>query len=412
MDIFRLIQELPIEYLMLGASTLLLLSVFASQVSGRIGIPALVLFLLIGMLAGSEGPGGIGFDYPAFAQSLGVVALTLILFSGGLDTNWQQIRQVVWKGLALSTIGVFLTAGLVAWFAISFLGLAVLDSMLLGAIVSSTDAAAVFAELRSQQARLRGHLSPLLEFESGSNDPMAVFLTVGLVGVLSERETAMSIVLMFFRHMVLGGLIGYSMGAAMAALMRHVRVENDGLYAVLSLAVALFTYGMTASVGGNGFLAVYVAGIRAGSSEFEQLHSLRRFHEAQAWLMQILMFLTLGLQVFPSHILPVIGIGLILSLFLMLIARPTAVFITLFASSLTVKEKLLISWGGLRGAVPIILATFPLIAGLPQSKMIFNLVFFIVLTSILLQGTSLPLIARWLGLSNPKLLPVRTVENG
>ncbi len=412
MDIFRLIQELPIEYLMLGASTLLLLSVFASQVSGRIGIPALVLFLLIGMLAGSEGPGGIGFDYPAFAQSLGVVALTLILFSGGLDTNWQQIRQVVWKGLALSTIGVFLTAGLVAWFAISFLGLAVLDSMLLGAIVSSTDAAAVFAVLRSQQARLRGHLSPLLEFESGSNDPMAVFLTVGLVGVLSERETAMSIVLMFFRHMVLGGLIGYSMGAAMAALMRHVRVENDGLYAVLSLAVALFTYGMTASVGGNGFLAVYVAGIRAGSSEFEQLHSLRRFHEAQAWLMQILMFLTLGLQVFPSHILPVIGIGLILSLFLMLIARPTAVFITLFASSLTVKEKLLISWGGLRGAVPIILATFPLIAGLPQSKMIFNLVFFIVLTSILLQGTSLPLIARWLGLSNPKLLPVRTVENG
>jgi len=412
MDIFRLIQELPIEYLMLGASTLLLLSVIASQVSGRIGIPALVLFLLIGMLAGSEGPGGSGFDYPAFAQSLGVVALTLILFSGGLDTNWQQIRQVVWKGLALSTIGVFLTAGLVAWFAISFLGLAVLDSMLLGAIVSSTDAAAVFAVLRSQQARLRGHLSPLLEFESGSNDPMAVFLTVGLVGVLSERETAMSIVLMFFRHMVLGGLIGYSMGAAMAALMRHVRVENDGLYAVLSLAVALFTYGMTASVGGNGFLAVYVAGIRAGSSEFEQLHSLRRFHEAQAWLMQILMFLTLGLQVFPSHILPVIGIGLILSLFLMLIARPTAVFITLFASSLTVKEKLLISWGGLRGAVPIILATFPLIAGLPQSKMIFNLVFFIVLTSILLQGTSLPLIARWLGLSNPKLLPVRTVENG
>ena len=204
MDIFRLIQELPIEYLMLGASTLLLLSVFASQVSGRIGIPALVLFLLIGMLAGSEGPGGIGFDYPAFAQSLGVVALTLILFSGGLDTNWQQIRQVVWKGLALSTIGVFLTAGLVAWFAISFLGLAVLDSMLLGAIVSSTDAAAVFAVLRSQQARLRGHLSPLLEFESGSNDPMAVFLTVGLVGVLSERETAMSIVLMFFRHMAQG----------------------------------------------------------------------------------------------------------------------------------------------------------------------------------------------------------------
>lgn len=410
MDIFRLIQELPIEHLLLGASSLLLLSVLASQVSGRVGIPALLLFLLIGMLAGSEGPGGIEFDYPAFAQSLGVVALTLILFSGGLDTNWRQIRQVVWKGLALSTIGVCLTAGFVAWFAVWFLGFAPLDGMLLGAIVSSTDAAAVFAVLRSQHARLRGHLTPLLEFESGSNDPMAVFLTVGLISVLTEQETALSMVPMFFRQMILGGLIGYSMGAAMAVLMRHVRLENEGLYAVLSLAVALFTYGMTASVGGNGFLAVYVAGVRAGSSDIKQLDSLRRFHEAQAWLMQILMFLTLGLQVFPSHVVPVIGIGMILSLFLMVIARPTAVFITLFPTELTVKEKLLISWGGLRGAVPIILATFPLIAGLPQSKMIFNLVFFIVVTSILLQGTSLPPIARKLDLSNPDLRPVRTTE--
>ena len=282
--------------------------------------------------------------------------------------------------------------------------------MLLGAIVSSTDAAAVFAVLRSQHARLRGHLTPLLEFESGSNDPMAVFLTVGLISVLTEQETALSMVPMFFRQMILGGLIGYSMGAAMAVLMRHVRLENEGLYAVLSLAVALFTYGMTASVGGNGFLAVYVAGVRAGSSDIKQLDSLRRFHEAQAWLMQILMFLTLGLQVFPSHVVPVIGIGMILSLFLMVIARPTAVFITLFPTELTVKEKLLISWGGLRGAVPIILATFPLIAGLPQSKMIFNLVFFIVVTSILLQGTSLPPIARKLDLSNPDLRPVRTTE--
>ena len=350
MDVVRLIQELPIEHLLLGVSTLLLVSVLASQASGKIGVPALLLFLLIGMFAGSEGPGGIGFDYPALAQSLGVVALALILFSGGLDTSWPQIRPVALKGLALSTIGVCLTAGLVASFAVAFLGFAPLDGLLLGAIVSPTDAAAVFAVLRSRQTRLRGHLTSLLEFESGSNDPMAVFLTVGLISVLSERQTALNMVPMFFHQMVLGGLLGYSMGTAMAVLMRHIRLENEGLYAVLSLAVALFTYGMTASVGGNGFLAVYVAGIAAGSNGIKQLDSLRRFHEAQAWLMQIVMFLTLGLQVFPSHVVPVIGVGIVLSLFLMLIARPTAFFITLFPTQLTVNEKLLISWGGLRGS--------------------------------------------------------------
>ena len=411
MDVLRLIQELPIEHLLLGISSLLLLSVFASQASGKIGIPALLLFLVIGMLAGSEGPGGIEFDYPVLAQSLGVVALTLILFSGGLDTNWQQVRGVLWKGLALSTLGVCITAALVALFAVWSFDFAPLDALLLGAIVSSTDAAAVFAVLRSRQARLRGQLTPLLEFESGSNDPMAVFLTVGLITLLTQAGTALDIVSMFFHQMILGALIGYSMGAGMGAVMRHVRLEYEGLYAVLSLAVALFTYGMTASVGGNGFLAVYLAGLTGGSSEIKQLDSLRRFHEAQAWLMQILMFLTLGLQVFPSHIIPVLGMGLILSVFLMLIARPAAVFITLFPTQLTAKEKLLVSWGGLRGAVPIILATFPLIAGLPQSKMIFNLVFFIVLTSILLQGTSLPIMAQRLGLSSPELRPVRTTRN-
>lgn len=413
MDLLRLLQELPIEHLLLGVSTLLLLSVFASLVSGRMGVPALLVFLLIGMLVGSEGPGGIEFDYPRLAQSLGVVALTLILFSGGLDTNWQDIRPVVWKGMALSTIGVCLTAGLVAWFAVWFLRFALLDGLLLGAIVSSTDAAAVFTVLRSRKARLRGQLTPLLELESGSNDPMAVFLTVGLISLLTQPgSTWLDIVSMFFRQMILGALLGYSMGACMAALARHLRLEYEGLYLVLSLAVALFTYGMTASVGGNGFLAVYLAGLTVGNSEIKQLDYLRRFHEGQAWLMQILMFLTLGLQVFPSHIVPVIGIGLVLSLFLMLVARPAAVFLTLLATNLTFKEKLIVSWGGLRGAVPIVLATFPLIAGLPQAEIIFNLVFFIVVTSVLLQGTTLPLMARWMGLSSPEIRAVRETGSG
>lgn len=400
MDLADLVHQLPFEHLLLGVSTLLLLSVLSSLASGRVGVPALVLFLAIGMLAGTDGPGGIEFDYPRLAQSLGVVALTLILFSGGLDTNWGLIRPVLWQGLALATVGVCLTAGMVAAFAVWALGFTPLGGLLLGAIVSSTDAAAVFSVLRSRQARLRGQLTPLLELESGSNDPMAVFLTVGLVGLLSRPEsTPLEIVPLFFRQMILGVLIGYSMGACMALLSRHLRLEYEGLYAVLSLALALFTYGVTASVGGNGFLAVYVAGLKVGNSGITHVDYLRRFHEGQAWLMQILMFLTLGLQVFPSRVAPIVGIGLALSLFLMLVARPAAVYLTLLPASLTAKEKLLVSWVGLRGAVPIILATFPLIAGLPQAEMIFNLVFFIVLTSVLLQGTSLPLVARWLGLA-------------
>jgi cell volume regulation protein A len=408
MDLLRLIQELPIEHLLLGISTLLLLSVFSSQLSGKLGVPALVLFLIIGMLAGSEGPGGIEFDYPRLAQSLGVIALTLILFSGGLDTHWHQIRPVVLKGFALATVGVCLTAGLVAWLSIWLLDFALLDGLLLGAIVSSTDAAAVFMILRSRQIRLRGQLAPLLELESGSNDPMAVFLTVGLITLLTQPgATPLDIVPMFFHQMILGALIGYSMGACMTALCRHLRLEYEGLHAVLSLGVALFTYGVTASVGGNGFLAVYLAGLTVGNSAIKQLDYLRRFHEGQAWLMQIMMFLTLGLQVFPSQVVPVIGPGLILSLFLMFAARPAAVLATLVFSELNLKEKLFVSWGGLRGAVPIVLATFPLIAGLHQAQIIFNLVFFIVLTSVLLQGTSLISVSRWLGLTGPEIRSVR-----
>ncbi|HZY30885.1 MAG TPA: cation:proton antiporter [Candidatus Methylomirabilis sp.] len=248
----------------------------------------------------------------------------------------------------------------------------------------------------------RGQLTPVLEFESGSNDPMAVFLTIGLVALLTDPTTSVvDLFPMFLSQMSLGALLGYGMGTGMAFLMCRVRLEYDGLYAVLSLAFALFTYGIAASLGGNGFLAVYVAGIILGNSELGHLESLRRFHDAQAWLMQIVMFLTLGLQVFPSHIVPVIGVGLVLSLFLILVARPVSVFLTLPFGDLTVKEKALISWVGLRGAVPIILAPFPLTGGVPQAEMIFNLVFFIVLTSVLLQGTSLPLVARWLGLDAP-----------
>jgi potassium/hydrogen antiporter len=399
---------MPIEYVLLGASILLLLSVMGSLASARIGVPALILFLVIGMMAGSDGPGGIQFDYPAVTQSLGVVALSFILFAGGYDTDWVRTRPIIWRAVPLSTLGVVITAILVGWFANVFVGFSWLEGMLLGSIVSSTDAAAVFAVLRSRGIRLRGYLKELLEVESGSNDPMAVFLATGIIGLLQDASRSWSdLVVMFIIQMTVGTIMGYGLGRVMVAAVDRIRLEYGGLYAVLSLSLVLFTYGITASVGGNGFLAVYLAGIYMGNSKFRQKRSLKGFHEGLAWLMQILMFLTLGLQVFPSHLVPVLGTGLLLSLFLMVIARPVAIFALLGLSGMAIREQALIAWVGLRGAVPIILATFPLVAGLPQADLIFHLVFFIVLTSVVLQGTSIPLVARWLGVDDGTQWPVK-----
>ncbi|MCP9440673.1 MAG: potassium/proton antiporter [Nitrospira sp.] len=395
-------MDVTIEQLLLGASILLLLSVLAGTASGRLGVPALLLFLAIGMLAGSDGPGGIHFDDPFLAQSIGVVALAFILFAGGLDTDWTTVRSQLGRGLALSTIGVAITACLVGVFATVAVGFSWLEGLLIGAIVSSTDAAAVFAVMRSRSVRLRDPLKPLLELESGSNDPMAVFLTIGLISLMTGASASViDLVVMFLRQMVVGAAIGYGSGKLIVELVNRLRLEYEGLYPVLTLSLVLLTYSGSASLGGNGFLAVYLAGLVMGNRDFIHKRSLLRFHDGLAWLMQIAMFLVLGLQVFPSQLFPVAGIGLSFALFLMLCARPVAVFLPLALTTLSMREKTMVAWVGLRGAVPIILATFPLLAGLPQAPMMFNLVFFIVLTSVLLQGTSIPLVARWLRVDEP-----------
>ena len=393
-----------LEHILVAASTLLLLSVLASKASAKLGVPSLLLFLVLGMLAGSDGPGGIYFDDARLAQSLGVIALTLILFSGGLDTEWSTVRPVLWKGLALSTFGVFITAGLVGLFARMVLGFTLLEGFLLGAIVSATDAAAVFSVLRSRSVGLKGHVGPLLELESGSNDPMAVFLTTGLIGILNNpAHSALGLIPMFIQQMALGAALGYAMGKATVLIVNRLSLEFEGLYPVLTLSLVLLAYGATSSVGGNGFLAVYVAGLVMGKNDFIHKRSVMRFYDGLAWLMQIAMFLALGLLVFPSHLVPIIGAGLLASLFLMFVARPLSVFIALAFTRMKLNEKAIVSWVGLRGAVPIVLATFPLLAGLPRSEIIFDLVFFIVLTSILLQGTSIPLLAKWLRLEGPAI---------
>jgi cell volume regulation protein A len=354
------------------------------------------------MVAGSEGPGGIHFDDPYLAQFLGVVALSFILFAGGLETNWKSVRPLLRKGAALSTIGVLATALLVGWFSAALLGFTLYEGLLLGAIISSTDAAAVFSVLRSQKVSLSGNLKPLLELESGSNDPMAVMLTTGFIGLLlNPGDSILGMIPMIIRQMALGAAVGYVMGKGMVLLLNNIRLEYSGLYPVLSLSLVMLTYGTTAAIGGNGFLAVYISGLIMGNQNFIHKTSLKRFHDGLAWLMQISMFLTLGLLVFPSQLLYVIETGLLVAIFLMFVARPAGVFLALVRSGMNFREKTMVSWVGLRGAVPIILATFPLLAGVPRADLIFNIVFFIVLTSALLQGTTIPVVARWLRVDAP-----------
>ncbi len=397
----------PIEYLIVIAAVLLLLSILASKISLRLGIPALILFLVIGMLAGSDGPGGIYFDDAWVAQAIGVVALAFILFSGGLDTDWKQIRPTLKSGLVLATVGVFITAAVVAVAAHFVLGLSWLEGALLGAIISSTDAAAVFAVLRSQNIHLKGKLAPLIELESGINDPMAVFLTIGFTTLLTQPDADMAgLLLLFVRQMVIGVAFGYLFGRVMLWTMNNVRLENEGLYSVLTITFTLLIFGVTAVLGGSGFLAVYLAGLVLGNHNFVHRRSLIQFHDGLAWLMQIAMFLTLGLLVFPSQLMGIIPAGLFIAGVLTFLARPISIFIGLAFSSFNLREKLMISWVGLRGAVPIILATFPLLAGIDESNTIFNVVFFVVLTSVLLQGTTIGRVAKWLGLED-QVLPRR-----
>jgi cell volume regulation protein A len=388
--------------ILLIGSLLLLLSVLAGKTTNKLGVPTLIFFLIIGVLAGSEGIGGIHFDNAAIAQLIGVTALNFILFSGGLDTNWQSIKPVLWRGVALSTLGVFLTAISLGVFVNYVFGFTIVEGLLLGAVVSATDAAAVFSILRNKGIALKGHLRPLLELESGSNDPMAYFLTITLTGIVaSGNAPAGELAISFLTEFIIGGAIGYVMGRGSVWLVNNIKLETEGLYPVLTLGLAIFTYSVTHAIGGNGFLAIYLCALIMGNSNMVHKRSLIKFYDGQAWLMQISLFLTLGLLVFPSRIVPLIGMGLLISSFLIFVARPFGVFISLAFFKINARSKLFISWVGLRGSVPIVFATYPLLAGIPKAELIFNLVFFISITSVLLQGTTLSYVAKLLHVTIP-----------
>lgn len=393
-----------LELYIIIIATLMLLSVFASKLSDHFGVPALLIFLGVGMLAGSDGLLGIHFEDAKVAQSVGTIALIFILFGGGLDTSWKSIKPVIKEGLLLATIGVILTALLTALCVRFLLEFSWLESLLLGAIISSTDAAAVFAILRAKGIALKKRLAPLLELESGSNDPMAIFLTVAVLQMilLPESSSVLEWIGKFFLQFVVGGAMGYLFGVLLPPILNRIHLSFYGLYPVFSIAWVLLLFSASSFLGGNGFLAVYIAGIAANAREFVHKKNLIGFHDGIAWIMQITVFLTLGLLVYPSELPSIAPVAMLIALWLMIVARPIGVMVTLKLSPLSLREKSFISWVGLRGAVPIVLATYPFLEELESSVLIFNTVFFIVLTSVLIQGTTLPKMAKLMGVSEHK----------
>ena len=380
-----------LETFLLFFSILLIACIVSSKVSDRFGIPSLVVFLAVGMLAGSDGLLGLSFDNRQIAQDVGTIALIFILYAGGLDTNLKSIRPVMINGIILATLGVVLTAGAIAVLVKYLLGLDWLEALLFGSIISSTDAAAVFAILGAKEISLRNNIRPLLELESGSNDPMAIFLTLTMIQIISVATvpSVPDVALTLVKQFLLGGLMGYMFGVALPGLFNRLRLEYWGLYPVFSMAWVLLLYVLAGKIGGNGFLAVYIAGMFINKKEFAHKKNLIGFHDGIAWTMQIVIFLTLGLLVNPSQLPAVALAGVAIAFWIMFVARPMGVFLSLLFSRYSVKEKMFISWVGLRGVVPIVLATYPFGANLPRSELIFNTIFFVVFISIIIQGMTL-----------------------
>ncbi|MDR1170880.1 MAG: potassium/proton antiporter [Bacteroidales bacterium] len=404
-------MPLSIESLLLFASILFLVSLFATKAGNRFGVPALLLFLFVGMIFGSGGL-GVQFENYKMAQTIGTVALCIILFSGGLDTKYNDIRPVAAQGVVLATLGVLLTALITgifiyyvvnAWF--SDISISFLEAMLLASVMSSTDSASVFAILRGKGVRLKNNLKPLLELESGSNDPMAYMLTIVLIQLITSGQldtTAYgNAALSFFLQFIIGAGAGYILGKAAVWLINKINLGNDSFYPVLLFTCGIFIFSATYFIRGNGYLAVYLAGLIIGNAKIVHKRTSIRVFDGLAWLSQIVMFLTLGLLVNPGELWPVALASLLIGAFMTIGGRPLSVFISLLPfRKMPFRDKFFVSWVGLKGAVPIIFAIYPLAAGLENSHFIFNIVFFITLISLLVQGTSLTRVADWLGLSH------------
>ena len=374
------------ENTLLIGSILLFVSIVVGKTGYRFGVPTLLLFLVVGMLFGSDGL-GLQFHDAKDAQFIGMVALSIILFSGGMDTKFREIKPILGPGIVLSTVGVLLTAlftGLFIWWisgmSWSNIYLPITTSLLLASTMSSTDSASVFAILRSQKMNLKHNLRPMLELESGSNDPMAYMLTIVLIQFIQSA--------------------GMGVGAIVGSFI--IQFIVGALYPILLLAFVFFTFSITDLLKGNGYLAVYIAGIMVGNNKIMHRKDIYTFMDGLTWLFQIIMFLCLGLLVNPHEMLEVASVALLIGVFMIIIGRPLSVFLCLLPfRKITMKSRIFVSWVGLRGAVPIIFATYPVVAGVEGSNLIFNIVFFITIVSLVVQGTTISFVARILNLSKP-----------
>jgi cell volume regulation protein A len=395
--------------ILLIGSILLFVSVIVGKTGYKFGVPALLLFLIVGMIFGSDGL-GLQFHNADEAQFIGMVALSIILFSGGMDTKFSDIRPILSPGIVLSTVGVLLTAmftGIFIWWisgmSWSNISFPIVTSLLLAATMSSTDSASVFAILRSQNINLRHNLRPMLELESGSNDPMAYMLTVVLIQLVQASNMNYGeIALSFAIQFVVGGAIGYVSGRAAVFMLNKLNIDNQALYPILLLAFVFFTFSITDLIYGNGYLAVYIAGMIVGNSRIKYRKEIVTFMDGLTWLFQIIMFLCLGLLVNPHEMLDIAVVASLIGIFMIFIGRPLSIFLCLLPfKKITSKSRLLVSWVGLRGAVPIIFATYPVVARIEGADVIFNIVFFITILYLVIQGTTISFVANKLGLSMP-----------
>jgi cell volume regulation protein A len=398
------------ENILLVGSGLILISILISKTGYRFGIPTLLLFLVVGMLFGSDGL-GLQFNSVQDAQFIGMMALSIILFTGGMDTKFSDIRSVMTQGVILSTLGVVLTTALtggfiflLSWWGGWGIEMPLLTCLLLAATMASTDSASVFSLLRSQNINLKQNLRPMLELESGSNDPMAYMLTIVIIQIIGSRDSmdlvmvAKDLVVQF----VVGGALGFAMGKCAVWLTNRINLLNSSLYPILLLSLVFITFTITDTIDGNGYLAVYICGLVVGNTKLVFRKEVNTFMNGLTWLFQIIMFITLGLLVNPHELLDVALIAVLVGLFMIVFARPISVFVCLLPfKEMTNRARLFVSWVGLRGAVPIIFATYPVIAQVDGSKQIFNIVFFITLLSLVIQGMSITQMARWLKLDLP-----------
>jgi cell volume regulation protein A len=396
--------------ILLIGSILLIASIILSKAGARFGIPTLLVFLIAGMLFGTDGL-GLQFDSAEDAQFLGVIALSVILFSGGLDTRFSDIKPILTPGIILSTLGVVLTtlfAGLfISWisgFEWLNITLPLTTSLLLAATMSSTDSASVFNILRSQRMSLKHNLRPMLELESGSNDPMAYMLTLVLIQVAgSGAVTASEVATMLFVQFVIGGALGYLLGKGAVWFINKLQLPNTSLYPIIAFGLIFLVYSLTDVCHGNGFLAVYIAGIVMGNSHLGFKREITTFLDGVTWLCQIVLFLILGLLVNPHEMVTVALAGTLIGIFMIVIARPLSVMLCLLPfKHINFKSRLFVSWVGLRGAAPILFATYPIIANIEGANIIFNIVFFVTILSLIVQGTTLSTIAQALDISEPE----------